>query len=190
MKRFTDKFLYGGALLLLFAGAVQFYADCTGLLAHPEWSAPVYAAGIKFGCFLLGAVLLAVLGALSKRESPLFWLLPYVLVWLVCVLMFWLGAGSDAMGYSILVLYLILPVCAILFSVPIGRSCGRRIRLLAPFFFGFLYMLAPYATFSLANTAAFRTYHSLKPGGLLAGAACSAAGMLLGAAVRRRGKKI
>ena len=48
----------------------------------------------------------------SRRDmSRLILLATYLVIWAFSILSFWLGARQDAMGYSILVFYVILPPC-------------------------------------------------------------------------------
>lgn len=111
----------------------------------------------------------------------------YLAVWAFAVIVFWFFAGgSDAMGYSIMFLWVLLPISTFLFSLLIGRNdyWGKWKWLSAPAF-GLMYMLAEYATFNAANMAAF---HKLNPphwGMIVAGAVISAAGMALGWAIGR-----
>ena len=67
-----------------------------------------------------------------KRLAKTVWFACYLLVWALCILFFWLGGRSDAMGYSLSVLYLVLPAATIAFpclwdrrsAVPMnGGSC-------------------------------------------------------------------
>ena len=87
--------------------------------------------------------------------------LAYLVVWALVILTFWLGGRQDAMGYALVNLYLVL------------------------LFFGVLYMLAPYATFSLANMASFGQLRLPEAATMLPGILCAAAGMGIGCLVRR-----
>ena len=60
----------------------------------------------------------------SRREQSLLILLcVYLGIWAVSVLFFWLLTGpSDAMGYGIVFLWLVLPVAAFVISLLIGRA--------------------------------------------------------------------
>lgn len=110
----------------------------------------------------------------------------YLVIWTVVIAFFWLGGRQDAMGYSIVNFYLILPMATVVLSFFIGREeswAGSRWAMLL--FFGAMYMLAPWATFSLANTAAFGRTHLPDLGSMLPGILCSAFGIALGTAFRR-----
>lgn len=110
----------------------------------------------------------------------------YLVIWTVVIGSFWLGGRMDAMGYSIVSFYLILPAAAVVLSFFIGREevwAGSRWAMLL--FFGVMNMLAPWATFSLANTGAFGQPHLPDPGSMLPGILCSALGIALGTAFRK-----
>lgn len=115
-------------------------------------------------------------------------ILVYCAVWLSSLVLFWCFTGAaDAMGYSILVLWVLLPLTTFAVSLVIGKKnlWGSRNRL-APLILGFLYMLAGYATFPLANTLAFGRINLPDLGSWLWGALLSAAGLALGRWLRLR----
>ena len=114
----------------------------------------------------------------------------YLAVWALCLLSFWvtrwLGGSIDATGYSLLVLCLILPAATLVLSVWVGRDRAyAETRWLMLLFFGAMYMLAPYATFSLANTLHSGNRHWPELTAMLPGILCAAAGMGIGALLRR-----
>ena len=125
----------------------------------------------------------------SRRDmSRLILLATYLVIWAFSILSFWLGARQDAMGYSILVFYVILPMTTIILSICIGKddvwASSKWILLL---FFGFMYMLASYATFSLANmiSLSFEQIRWPQLENMIGGILCSAFGMMVGSLVRR-----
>ena len=125
----------------------------------------------------------------SRREQSLLILLcVYLGIWAVSVLFFWLLTGpDDAMGYGIVFLWLVLPVAAFVISLLIGRGgYGGRQGWLLPLAFGAMYMLAEYATFTLANMLSFSVLRLPQPSLLLKGTFISAAGFWFGALTRRR----
>lgn len=126
-----------------------------------------------------------------RRLSKLMILTAYLAIWALCLLSFWvtrwLGGFVDAMGYSLLVFYLILPVATLVLSAWIGRDrawTGERWLMLL--FFGAMYMLAPYATLSLSNMLHSGSRRLPELGAMLPGILCAAAGMGLGSLLRRR----
>ena len=125
----------------------------------------------------------------SRREQSLLILLcVYLGIWAVSVLFFWLLTGpSDAMGYGIVFLWLVLPVAAFVISLLIGRGgYGGRQGWLLPLIFGTMHMLAGYATFMLANMLSVGILRLPQPSLLLKGTIISAAGFWFGALTRRR----
>ena len=95
--------------------------------------------------------------ASRRRSSVLLVLLVYLAVWAVMVALFWvrLKPGDDALGYGLLTFYFILPAVTLVASAFIGRdtALGPK-RWLMILFFGGMYMLAQYVTFSLATMRA------------------------------------
>lgn len=94
--------------------------------------------------------------------------------------------GAGAMGFSILFLWIILPLSTVIASLAIGLcdSFGRWKWLGLPIF-GVMYMLAEYGTFALANTLAFGNINPPQLVMIPVGAACSLLGMGIGILVRR-----
>ena len=95
--------------------------------------------------------------ASRRRSSVLLVVLVYLAVWAVMVALFWvrLKPGDDALGYGLLTFYFILPAVTLVASAFIGRdtALGPK-RWLMILFFGGMYMLAQYVTFSLATMRA------------------------------------
>lgn len=109
----------------------------------------------------------------------------YLGVWIISLIVFWtfVGAG-DAMGYSIVFFFLAFPVTTFVISFLIGKrsQLGKR-RWLLSLAFGVGYMLADYATFSLANMIAFEKFNLPSFEMIIGGAAISLFGMAAGAAL-------
>lgn len=109
----------------------------------------------------------------------------YLIIWAAVITVFWLGGRKDAMGYSLVCFYLVLPVCTAIISFFIGRDdswVGSRWIMLL--FFGTMYMLAPYATFSLANMSTARLVRLPDLPSMLPGILCAAAGISAGSIKR------
>lgn len=112
----------------------------------------------------------------------------YLGIWAFSLLVFWLFTdGADAMGYSLVFLWLVLPVTTFVISLLIGRNgYWGKWKWAASIAFGVMYMLAEYATFSLANMVAFSKINQPSYGMILAGGVISLAGLGIGAIVSRR----
>lgn len=126
------------------------------------------------------------------RFSRLLLILSYLLIWAAAVIVFWLfTAGSDAMGYSLMFLWVILPVTTFVISLLIGRNnYWGRWKWLGSVGFGIMYMLGEYATFSMANNISFNKVNMPEFSMIFAGAIISLAGMGLGHLLfRKRGRE-
>lgn len=90
------------------------------------------------------------------NRQNLLWL-TYPLVWTLSLCHFWLfGSSSDALGFTILHLYLLHPIVIFLVSAITGIiSENRSIWLVMPLALSFGYLLCDFLTFRLANMIAF-----------------------------------
>lgn len=89
----------------------------------------------------------------QKKLSLTILLATYLGIWAFALIVFWFFiSGSDAMGYSLVFLWIILPVATLVISLLIGKNndLGRG-KWLTPVAFGAMHMLAEYATFSVRN---------------------------------------
>lgn len=78
----------------------------------------------------------------------------YLGIWAFSLIVFWFfTSGSDAMGYSLMFLWILLPVTTFVISLVIGKN-NYRGKWIFAVIFGIMYMLAEYATFQAANMAA------------------------------------
>lgn len=119
-----------------------------------------------------------------QKFSKLILVMTYLLIWTLVILDFWLGGGEDAMGYSLMVFWLILPITTFTISVFIGKNSEwKNQKLLMMFFFGVMYMLAAYVTFSLANGLTFDKINLPSMTAIIPGILFSAPGLLIGTAV-------
>lgn len=94
----------------------------------------------------------------SKNKFAKFILVTtYLAIWVTSLIVFWFfTSGSGAMGYSFMFLWILLPVTTLILSFLIGRNgYWGKWKWLSAVFFGFMYMLAEYATFSVANMVSF-----------------------------------
>ena len=115
-------------------------------------------------------------------------ILSYLLIWALAMIVFWFfTSGSDAMGYSLMYLWIILPVTTFVESVLIGKNdfWGKG-KWGSTLFFGLMYMLAEYGTFKMANNIAFNKLHAPDFGMIVAGVIISAIGILLGSLWKKK----
>lgn len=118
----------------------------------------------------------------NTNRNKIVIILSYLLIWAFAMIVFWFfTSGSDAMGYSLLFLWIILPITTFIVSVVIGKNnfWGQG-KWAFPLFFGVMYMLAEYGTFNMANNIAFNRLNAPDLGMIVAGAIISAIGMLAG----------
>ncbi len=108
----------------------------------------------------------------------------YLVIWGVSIAFFWVGtAPTDAMGYGLVFLWFLIPVATMVVAFFVGRDEEwREVRWLMLLFFGAMYMLAPYATFTWANMAAPGSFRLPALADMLPGILCAAVGMGLGSA--------
>lgn len=124
-----------------------------------------------------------------QKLSKLILILSYLVIWAFEIIVFWLGGDLDAMGYALVTFYLVLPLSTIIISIFIGKDeIWANYKWFMLLFFGFMYMLASYATFSLENMVSFEKLHAPEITEMLPGILCSAFGMLIGhlAGLRKR----
>jgi len=110
----------------------------------------------------------------------------YLVIWALSLIFFWFfTSGSDAMAYSLMFLWILLPVTTFILSLLIGKGDHwGRYKWFASLAFGILYMLAEYGTFSAANMVSFDKFNLPSLGMIPAGAVISLLGMGLGTWIR------
>lgn len=120
----------------------------------------------------------------QTRFSKLALILSYLVIWATAIVFFWVFTArdsGDAMGYSLMFLWVILPVSTFVVSFLISRNdyWGKK-KWLCPIGFGVMYMLAEYATFSMTNNVAFNKVNMPEFSMILVGAVISLAAMGIG----------
>lgn len=88
-----------------------------------------------------------------NKLSKLVLIMTYLVIWAVSLIVFWLFMDpAGALGYSLMFLWLLLPVTTFVLSLLIGRNnFWGKWKWLSAAAFGLMYMLADYATFKTAN---------------------------------------
>ena len=122
----------------------------------------------------------------KNKLSMLILLVTYLGIWAISLIVFWFFINSsDAMGYSIMFLWVLLPVTTFVISLLIGKNnyMGRW-KWCFSIAFGIMYMLAEYATFSAANMITFDKINMPQFVMILIGAIISQVGLVVGALMR------
>ena len=104
----------------------------------------------------------------------------YCIVWLLCIGYFWAFVYGDALGYAVLVFFLILPLAALIASLLMGlyKGWGKRTWFF-PLVLSAGHLLADYFTFKLASTISHHKFNPPDWSLLLPGLVCGLAGMIL-----------
>ena len=124
----------------------------------------------------------------NTNKSKVITILSYLLIWVLAMIVFWFfTSGSDAMGYSLMYLWIILPVTTFVESMLIGKNdfWGKE-KWGSTLFFGLMYMLAEYGTFKMANNIAANKINAPDWGMIVVGAIISAIGILLGSLWKKK----
>ncbi len=127
----------------------------------------------------------------SKNKSMLALAVTYLGIWAFSLIVFWCFiSGSDAMGYALLFLIVLLPVTTFVTSFRIGKqNYGGKWKWSFAIAFGIMYMLADYMTFSMANMLTVHRVNFPALGMIPAGAVISFVGMGLGVGIRYMASK-
>lgn len=126
---------------------------------------------------------------MKSKDGPskLGLILAYLGVWVISLIAFWFFTKPwEALGYGIVYLYVLLPVATLVVSLLIGLydHWGRWKWILA-LAFGIMFMLAGYATFSMANMIAFHKVNVPEFGMIPVGTILSLVGMGIGFGINR-----
>ena len=118
----------------------------------------------------------------------------YIILWVACLIWFWLGKGNDggfAMAYSLVTFYCVLPISTFVLSFVIGKDISWGIEKWAmPFFFGVMYALENFGTFLIANNIACNNQNFPSIEDAVPGFVISLIGLLMGILLRRCKSKI
>lgn len=116
----------------------------------------------------------------------------YIFIWAVSEIIFWFFTEpSDAMGYSLMFVWILMPVTTFAVSFVVGKNgFFNRLKWLFPVLLGIMFMLVPYSTLTFSNMAAFHTFRWPDLPMLPIGAAISYAGIIAGLLTERKLNKI
>ncbi|MCD8085172.1 MAG: hypothetical protein LUF28_02370 [Clostridiales bacterium] len=111
----------------------------------------------------------------------------YLAIWVFALLVFWLfGGRADALGYSVVFLWVVLPVTTLVCSLLIGRrNYWGKGKWFTALLFGVMYMLTQYATFSTANMIAFQHFNRPDIEMMVGGTILSVIGLGIGSLLRK-----
>lgn len=118
----------------------------------------------------------------KTKSSKLILILSYLVIWAIAIIVFWFFTeGGDAMGYSLMYLWVVLPVSTLVCSFLIGKNdYWGKLKWLTVIGFGVMYMLAEYATFSMANNVTFNKVNMPNFSMILIGIFISMIGIAIG----------
>lgn len=129
-------------------------------------------------------------GVQEKKHLPdlkLLWF--YLMIWAAGMVVFHLFlSGSDAMGFALLFLHLLLPLISFFLSVIIGMHHDWGWKWLVPFGFGFMWVMAGYCSFNVANMLSGGRFSLPELSQIVDGSLIPLAGMVIGSVVRFGGK--
>lgn len=129
----------------------------------------------------------------KKKFSKLILIISYLVIWAFALVVFWIfTGGSDAMGFSLMFLWILLPVTTLIISILIGKEgYWGSWKWISAIFFGIMYMLAEYATFNAKNMLQFNKMNSPDFMMVIFGAIISGVGLAIGCVINRiiKGKR-
>lgn len=119
----------------------------------------------------------------------------YGAVWLACLALYWVslatgGLGGGAiMGYTLLVLYVVLPVAGAVASFLVGRARGLGgWRLLSPLASAALYLVFTGVTFGLSTALGLTNIAPTGASMVALACACALLGLVIGMALDVRAR--
>ena len=120
-----------------------------------------------------------------NKLSKLVLIVTYLAIWAISLIIFWFfTSGSDAIGYGIMFMWVLLPGTTFVISMLIGKNnYWGKYKWITAIAFGIMYMLAEYATFSAANMAAFGKVNMPQFMMIFIGAIISLAGLSTGVGI-------
>ncbi|MDP9806893.1 hypothetical protein J2S70_001475 [Trueperella bonasi] len=127
----------------------------------------------------------------KNRQAMLLLILSYLAMWSSGIIAFWFFIdNTQGIGFSLWYFWIMLPVTTLILSIIIGKNdyWGKWKWAAAPVF-GFLAMLAKYATFNAGNMITFNNLGRPAFELLLGGMLISALGAGIGAGIRKLGSR-
>ncbi|MEG0015827.1 MAG: hypothetical protein RR747_04535 [Gordonibacter sp.] len=126
--------------------------------------------------------------ASKDKLSRIIVIATYLGIWAITLMVFWFFTrGSDAMGYALVFMWVVLPTTTFALSLVIGKNnYWGKAKWVSPVVFGVMYMLAGYATLSAANMAAFNKVTMPEFAMIPVGAIISVVGLGIGVILNHR----
>lgn len=123
----------------------------------------------------------------KNKFSQLILVLTYLFIWFISLVVFWIfTSGSDAMGYSFMFLWILLPVTTFVISFLIGKhNYWGKWKWFCAIVLGIMYMLAEYATFRTANMIVFHKINTPDWSMIFIGGSVSVIGLGIGTIIYR-----
>ncbi|MBQ4288990.1 MAG: hypothetical protein II749_03405 [Clostridia bacterium] len=114
------------------------------------------------------------------------YLLMQVVITAILIVAFWIGFGRDAIGFSVIAIYFVMPVSIFILSYYMART-GQSYRIMIKsLLFGLLFMTLEYLTFSLANMLSFERFNFPELVLMFAGTLISAVAMLISMLIKKK----
>lgn len=127
----------------------------------------------------------------KDKLAKLILVVSYLVIWAFALIFFWLFTSpSDAMGYAIMFLWVLLPMTTFILSVLIGKNnYWGKLKWLTAVAFGLMYMMAEYATYSAANMNSTGNINAPQWGMMLSGGIVSVIGIAIGVGIKKMKNK-
>lgn len=126
-----------------------------------------------------------------NKWSRFILIITYFIIWALSLIIYWFfTSGSDAMGYSLIFLWMLLPITTFVVSLIIGiNDYWEKWKWFVAPILGGMYMLVEYATFECAAMIAFEKIKAPNWSMALIGTVISAIGLGIGVAICRMKRK-
>ena len=123
----------------------------------------------------------------KNKLAKLILIISYLAIWAFALITFWFFSDpSDAMGYGVMFLWVLIPITTFVLSLLIGKNdFWGKLKWISAVVFGVMYMLAEYATFSAANMKTFGNINAPEWGMILGGCIVSAVGLAIGIGIKQ-----
>mgnify|MGYP001304134045 CR=1 FL=1 len=124
----------------------------------------------------------------KKLRDQIILSIVYMTIWGISVSVYWYFTdNSDAMGYSLIFLWIIIPCTTFLASIIIGKNnYFGRYKWISVVVLGIMYMLIEFTTFSTSNMRSFDKINLPRFDMILIGGLISFLGIFTGTVIRKK----